>query len=561
MERKDQIFIVGHKNPDTDSICAAISYAYLKNCLWAQSTGLAELPNIYDRRFIPCRAGQINEETEFVLHRWKHEPPRYLPNVGQQIRDMKIDEAEGASEDISVRIAWEYMTESNVISLPVIEDDGSIKGLLTISDIARYFMDAYNRTVLSEAGTKYYDIAETVNGEVIVGDENKRFTKGKVVVGAASPSTMEKYIEENDLVITGDRVGNQERVIDAGASCLVVTLAKDVRPEIREKAEEKGCVIICTTFDSFTAAKLINQAIPVSFLMKQDGLVTFHADDYLDDVKEAMKKYRFREYPVVDRAGKYIGMINASEAMDVRKKQLILVDHTEKSQAVDNLEEAEILEIIDHHRVGTVETLNPVYFRGEPVGCTCTIVYSMFHENGIEIPPDIAGVMASAIISDTLCFRSPTCTPRDERTCRELAAIAGIEPEAYAKEMFRAGSNLKGKSADEILHQDYKKFIFGDTVFGVGQISSMDEDELSDISEKLRPQLAEECGRGGTQMVFFMLTDILSEDTWLLSYGKGSEELIEEAYGKRPDDGITILPKVVSRKKQLIPAFMGALQE
>jgi manganese-dependent inorganic pyrophosphatase len=233
------------------------------------------------------------------------------------------------------------------------------------------------------------------------------------------------------------------------------------------------------------------------------------------------------------------------------------VDHTEKSQAVDNLEEAEILEIIDHHRVGTVETLNPVYFRGEPVGCTCTIVYSMFHENGIEIPPDIAGVMASAIISDTLCFRSPTCTPRDERTCRELAAIAGIEPEAYAKEMFRAGSNLKGKTADEILHQDYKKFIFGDTVFGVGQISSMDEDELSDISEKLRPQLAEECGRGGTQMVFFMLTDILSEDTWLLSYVKGSEELIEEAYGKRPDDGITILPKGRLEKEAADPRVYG----
>ena len=561
MERKEQIYVVGHKNPDTDSICSAISYAYLKNCIWAKNTGLTELPPASERRYIPCRAGQINEETEFVLHYWNHEPPRYLPNVGQQIQDMKIDEVEGASEDITVRIAWEYMTESNVFSLPVIEDDGSIKGILTISDIAHYFMDAYNRTVLSEAGTKYYDIAETVNGEVIVGDENARFTKGKVVVGAASPATMAQCIEANDLVITGDRVGNQERGIDAGASCLVVTLAKDVLPEIREKAKEKGCVIICTTFDSFTAAKLINQAIPVSFLMKKDGLVTFHADDYLDNAKEVMKKHRFREYPILDHSGKYIGMINASEAVDVRKKKLILMDHTEKSQAVDNLEEAEILEIIDHHRVGTVETLNPVFFRGEPVGCSCTIVYSMFRENGIEIPPEIAGVMASAIISDTLCFRSPTCTPRDERTCRELAAIAGIEPETYAKEMFRAGSNLNGKSAEEILHQDYKKFIFGDTVFGVGQISSMDEDELSDIAEKLRPQLIEECGRGGTQMVFFMLTDILSEDTWLLSYGSGSDDLVQAAYGKRPDEGITILPKVVSRKKQLIPAFMGALQQ
>ena len=349
-------------------------------------------------------------------------------------------------------------------------------------------------------------------------------------------------------------------MIACGAGCLVVTLVDQISEEVARLAEESGCVVIATTFDTYTAARLINQSIPAKYLMKSEGLISFHIDEYIDDVNVVMGKNRHRDFPIVDRTGHYIGMISRRDILNAHKKKLILVDHTEQSQAVDNLNQAEILEIIDHHRIGTVETLQPVFFRGEPVGCTCTILFSMFREQGIEIPREIAGLMCSAIISDTLLFRSPTCTPRDKRTGLELAEIAGIDIEKYAKEMFRAGSNLKGKSADEILHQDYKKFIFGESVFGVGQISSMDEDELSDIAETLRPQLAEECGRGGTQMVFFMLTDILTEDTWLLSYGKGSDELVESAYGIKPDEGITILKGIVSRKKQLIPAFMGALQ-
>jgi manganese-dependent inorganic pyrophosphatase len=318
--------------------------------------------------------------------------------------------------------------------------------------------------------------------------------------------------------------------------------------------------VIVTTFDTYTVARLINQSIPAKWLMRKKDLVTFRTEDFVDDIKETMGKFRYRDFPVLDHTGRFIGMISRRDVINVHKKQVILVDHTEKSQAVDNLDQAEILEIVDHHRIGTVETLQPVYFRGEPVGCTCTILYSMYQESGIEIPPRIAGLMCSAIISDTLLFRSPTCTPRDERAGLALAKIAGIDIREYAKDMFRAGSNLKGKTPDEILHQDYKKFIFGETVFGVGQISSMDAQELKEIAETLRPQLAEECGRGGTSMVFFMLTDILSEDTELLTYGKGCEELVLEAFGAVVENGIAHLPKVVSRKKQLIPAFMNALQ-
>ena len=547
MDKEENIYIVGHKNPDTDSICSAISYAYLKNKLTGSES------------YVACRAGQINEETEFVLKHWNFDPPMYLPNVGSQVCDMDIDESEGAPDDITIRIAWEYMKESETVTLPVMSGDGKLEGLLTVGDIANYYIDAYTKTIMSEAKTKYYDIAETINGTVVVGNEHSYFAKGKVVVGAAKPEHLAKVLEPDDLVILSDREDTQRQAIESGASCIVVCLVEDVSEEIRKLAEKHMCVVICTLFDTYTVARLINQSIPAKSLMKRTGLVTFKTDDFVDDIREIMGKYRYRDFPVLDHNGHYIGMISRRSLINVRKKRLILVDHTEKSQAVENLDEAEILEIIDHHRIGTVETLQPVYFRGEPVGCTCTILTSMYHENDVAIPKEIAGLMCSAILSDTLMFRSPTCTPRDETAARELAKISGIQIEEYAKQMFRAGSNLKGKTADEILHQDYKKFIFGDTVFGVGQISSMDQEELMEIADTLRPQLEEECGKGGTQMVFFMLTNILKEDTTLLCFGPMSDLLVKEAFGRDVKDGQVVLSHVVSRKRQLIPAFMGAI--
>lgn len=547
-EKEDHIYIVGHKNPDTDSISAAISYAYLKNT------------RTHSAKYVACRAGQINNETDFVLKYWKQDAPYYLPNVGMQVYDMDIDESEGAPDDITIRIAWEYMKESQTVTLPVMAQDGSLEGLLTVGDIANYYIDAYTKTIMSEAKTKYYDIAETINGTVVLGNEHGYFARGKVLVGAAQPEHLAQVIERDDLIILSDREDTQRQAIECGASCIVVCLSEDVSDEIKKLADEHMCVIICTKFDTYTVARLINQSIPAKSLMKRKNLVTFNLDDYVDDIRETMGKYRYRDFPVLDHSGKYIGMVSRRSLINVKRKQLILVDHTEESQAVENLDEAEILEIIDHHRIGTVETLQPVFFRGEPVGCTCTILTSMYEEQNIDIPKDIAGLMLSAILSDTLMFRSPTCTPRDEAAAKKLAEIAGVQIEEYAKQMFKAGSDLKGKTPDEIMHQDYKKFIFGDTVFGVGQISSMDADELKELEKTLRPQLEEECGKNDTTMIFFMLTNILTEDTTLMTYGKGSEELVNESFGVNVEDGSCVLKKVVSRKKQLIPAFMSALQ-
>ncbi|MGX8728554.1 MAG: putative manganese-dependent inorganic diphosphatase, partial [Lachnospiraceae bacterium] len=544
---EDKIFVVGHKNPDTDSICSAISYSYFKNQLTRSN------------RYVPKRAGQINEESEFVLKYFGVDAPEYMPNVGTQVKDLLIDESEGGEDNITIRIAWEYMKESGVSTLPIMDADGALEGIITVTDIANYYMDSYTKTIMSEAKTKYYDIAETINGTVMVGNEHAYFTKGKVLVGASQPEHLAQYMDRDDLVIVSDRTEMQLTAIENGASCVVVTLREDIVPEVRALAEERCCVVICTRFDTFTVARLINQAVPVKSLMrKKDNIVSFHLEDFVDDIREVMGKKRYRSFPILNHSGQYVGMISRASLLTPRRKRLILVDHTEKSQAVDNLDQAEILEIIDHHRVGTLETVGPVFFRGEPVGCSNTIIYKMFRENNIPIPPHIAGLMASAICSDTLLYRSPTCTSQDIEAGNALAKIAGINLEEYARKMFRAASNLGSKTPEEILHQDFKKFIFGETVLGVGQISSMDAEELLEIEARLRPQLEKECGKNGMQMVFFMLTNIIEESTCLLCYGKGCEKLIEESYKKTVEDGKALLPGVVSRKKQLIPAFMDA---
>ncbi|MDO5702088.1 MAG: DRTGG domain-containing protein, partial [Lachnospiraceae bacterium] len=276
MERTDHIYIIGHKNPDTDSICSAISYSYLKNA------------SEHTKKYMPCRAGQINEETEFVLRHFGFEPPRYMPNVGTQVSDMDINDAEGAPDDITVRIAWEFMRESETNTLPVMSKDGSLEGVITVSDIANYYIDAYSRTIMSEARTKYYDIAETLNGTVVVGNEHGYFTSGKVVVGAASAEVMAEHIEKNDLVIVADREDNQVQAIEMGASCIIVTLTPNVSDRIKKLAEDNGCVIITTTFDTYTVSRLINQSVPAKWLMRTNNLVTFHTDDFLDDIKDTM---------------------------------------------------------------------------------------------------------------------------------------------------------------------------------------------------------------------------------------------------------------------------------
>ena len=549
---KHKTIVIGHKNPDTDSICSAICYANLKRILTGQD-------------YVPGRAGHVNEETQFVLKYFGVQAPELIEHVKTEVRDIDIRQTKGVKRNISLKKAWNTMQDANVVTLPAVTEDGILEGLITVGDIAQSYMNVYDSSILSKANTQYSNIVETLEGHLVIGSEENYFNEGKVLIAAANPDMMEYYISKNDLVILGNRYESQLCAIEMEAACIIVCEGAAVSMTIKKLAQERGCTVITTPYDTYTAARLINQSMPIGHFMKTEDLITFEDSDCIDDVKEVMASKRHRDFPVLDKDGKYLGMISRRNLLGAKGKQIILVDHNEKNQAVDGLENADIQEIIDHHKLGTVETISPVFFRNQPVGCTATIVYQMYHENNVEIDKATAGMLCSAIISDTLLFRSPTCTPIDKMAATELAKIAEIDMDRYAADMFSAGSNLRGKSNDEIFYQDFKLFNSGKTSYGVGQISSLNADELVELKERLLPFLKKPHEEHGVDMIFFMLTNILTESTSLLCEGEGAEDLIRtafhmEAAGENDEANVVELPGVVSRKKQLIPSIMIACE-
>lgn len=547
-EKERKVYVVGHKNPDTDSICSAIVYAALKTKLTGRT---------YEAR----RAGQLNEETQYVLERFGVKVPKLLSDLKEQIKDVELKEVEGVKSSMSIRTAWEKMKESNIHTLPVTRD-GKLEGVITIGDIAKTYMDVYDSTILSKARTQYRNIARAVEGEILTGNEHSYLLKGRVAIAASSRILMSDFINKDDLVIMGDRKDAQQCAVDKDASCMVVCQNAPVSDDIIRQAKEKQIVIIRTPHDTFTAAQHINQSIPVKYFMTRTNLVTFQKRDYVDDVQEVMAKKRFRDFPIVDGKGRFVGLISRRRLLNVKKKEVILVDHNERSQAVDGIEEADVLEIIDHHRLGqSIETMGPVFFRNQPVGCTATIVYQIYQEECVLVEKTHAALLCAAIISDTLMFRSPTCTPLDEQAARALAKIAGVDIETLAQEMFNAGSNLKGKSAEEICFLDFKQFTVNDTIFGVGQVNSMNEDELKEIREIVEPHLEKARRSHGLNMIFFMLTNIITESSELLCCGPEAREKILSAYDLSEDTEKILLKGVVSRKKQLVPTLVGSLQQ
>ena len=550
-EEKNITYIIGHKNPDTDSICSAIAYAYFKN----QMAGENE-------EYIPMRAGAINEETRFVLQKFGAESPDYITDVSTQVRDIEIRHAQGVSRTISLKKAWNLLKENSAYTLPVVRS-GKLEGIISTEDIAKAYMDVYDSAILSTAHTKYKNIVETLDGEMIEGNPEAYYIKGKVLIAAANPDIMEDYIKPGDLVILGNRYESQLCAIEMHAGCIVICEGAKVSMTIRKLAVANDCTIICSPHDTFTVARLINQSMPISYFMKREGLVTFHEDDLTMDVKAVMAKKRYRDFPILDSKENFLGLMSRRNLLNARKKQIILVDHNEKTQAVDGLEHAQIVEIIDHHRLGNVETDNPVYFRNQPLGCTATIIYQFYQENQVEIPKKIAGLLLSAILSDTLMFRSPTCTSYDKMVAEKLADIVECKPEDLAVEMFRAGSNLADKSAEEIFYQDFKKFAVDGTEFGISQINSMSADELKDIKSKLQTYLDKASKDSKISAVFVMLTNILDESSEVIFAGSEGEKLAMLAFGyQHEDESNSILLKgVVSRKKQLLPKLMHAIKD
>ena len=536
VDKTKKTIVIGHKNPDTDSICSAICYANLK-----QITSGGE--------YVPGRAGHVNSETQFVLDYFGMAAPKETQTVKTQVKDIEIRETKGVAKNISLKKAWNLM-----------------QGLITVGDITRSYMNVYDSSILSKACTQYTNIIETLEGAMLIGDEREYFKEGKVLIAAANPDMMEYYIEKHDLVILGNRYESQLCAIEMEAGCIIVCEGAGVSMTIKKLAQERGCTVITTPYDTYTAARLINQSMPISFFMKTENLITFDTDDYIDDIKEVMASKRHRDFPILDKNGKYKGMISRRNLLGARGKNVILVDHNERSQAVDGMENANILEIIDHHRLGTVETMGPVFFRNQPLGCTATIIYQMYKEAGVTIENKIAGLLCSAIISDTLLFRSPTCTPVDKDAAMKLAAIAGIDVEQLANKMFAAGSKLKGKSDAEIFYQDFKRFTAGKIAFGVGQITSLNAGELNELKSRMLTYMDRAREDEKVDMMFFMLTNILTESTELICDGQGAKQLAGEAFHlgdeeMDKEEHIVSLPGVVSRKKQLVPGLMVATEQ
>ena len=544
-----KVVVIGHRNPDTDSICSAIAYAELKN---RTSTLVCE----------PRRAGKMNQETEFVLKKFGVTPPRMCTDVNPKIRDVDYREMPGIPGSTSLRRAWKIMRDQQIDTLSITSADNELEGIITVKDLATANMDVFDTAVLAKSRTSYKNILETLNGTMVVGNADAVCTTGHIKIGTATPEMLESSVEKGDIVILSNRYESQLCAIEKEASLLIICNGAKVGRTIQRIADETGVAIMTTPEDTYAAGKLISQCAPISYYMTRDNILKFTLVTPVADVLRVMAKVRHRYFPILDEDGKYCGMVSRRNVIALRKRRIILVDHNEATQAVEGFDQAEILEIIDHHRIGSLETSGPVYFRNQPVGCTATIITQMYDENGVDIPPQIAGLLLAAILSDTLAFRSPTCTPVDENAAKRLAKIAGVDIEEFSTEMFEAGEKLDGKTPEEVFLQDFKVFMCGDIRFGVAQGSYMTRKNLQAAQALLQPYLEEARNKQNVEDLYMLLTDVPKEESVVICTGRYAAEVLSDGFEIQPAaDGSWTLPGVVSRKKQFIPAMMSAYQE
>ena len=543
---KETVYITGHKNPDSDSICSAIAYAEYKNASGEYNA-------------IPVRLGRVNRETKFILDYFGLEAPMLMKTAKQKVEDLKYDTLASISPDISLKMALNLMVTNNVHSVPVADENGKLIGIVTKSDIIQSYIDVWDNTILGKANTSIDNIMDTLAAESInIPKEIRPFT-GKVLVLAMKPESIKDYVEEFDVVICGDRKDVQELAIKNKVSLMIVTGNIDVDPEIVKLAVEKGVALITTPHETFTTARLIIQSIPVSHAMSSEDIIVFSNEDIVDDVKRVMSKTRFRSYPVIDN-NKVNGLLSRYHLISSKKKKIILVDHNERSQSVNGIEDCEIIEIIDHHRVADVFSGNPIYFRNEPVGSTATIIASIIFENGRRPSKKAAGILAAAIISDTILFKSPTSTNVDKMMLDRLARLADLNVDEFALKMFKAGTSLVGRTPEELLKQDFKSFGIDEKTIGIAQVYTVDPDSLSDMKEELLLLMEEMAKKQNYSIFMLMLTDIFNEVSEMVVVGD-NKELIAQAFGKDLVNNSFLATGVLSRKKQVIPPITKMLEE
>ena len=544
-----KVVVIGHRNPDTDSICSAIAYAELKN----KTSDL-----VCEAR----RAGKMNQETEFVLKKFGVTPPRMCTDVNPKIRDVDYRQIPGIPGSTSLRKAWEIMRDQKIDTLAVTSEEDELQGVITVKDIATANMDLFDTGILAKSRTSYRNILETLGATMVVGSEDAVCTTGHIRIGTATPEMLESSMEKGDIVILTNRYESQLCAIEKEASLIIICNGAKVGRTIQHIAAETGVAIMSAPCDTYAAAKLISQCAPISYYMTRDNIIKFTLVSPVADVTRVMAKVRHRYFPILDADGKYCGMISRRNIINLRKRRIILVDHNEATQAVEGFDQAEILEIIDHHRIGSLETSGPVYFRNQPVGCTATIVTQMYDENGVTIPQKTAGLLLAAILSDTLVFRSPTCTPIAVNAANRLAKIAGVDINEFANEMFEAGEKLDGKTAEEVFLQDFKVFMCGDIRFGVAQGSYMTRKNLTAAEALLKPYLEEARNKQNVEDIYMLLTDVPKEESVVICNGRYAAEVLSDGFETQPAaDASWTLPGVVSRKKQFIPALMTAYQE
>ena len=538
------IYVIGHRNPDTDSICSAISYAHLK-----QSMGV---------NAVAARCGKINNETKYALEYFKVDEPLLLTDLYPRVKDVALECKTVIRQHDTLKHLGEVMRRNELQSIPVTDSKGELVGIVSVSDLAkRYFLELGLQN-LAEMGVRYRDIIQATESKVLVAGDENEFIEGSVAISAGSVETTVAMLQPKDIVLVGDRsVNTLNKILDTGISCLLVTGGCRIAPEIIERAQQLKTFVLVSPYDTYIVGRLLNQCVPVRRIMHPEP-VCFRPMDLLSDIKGIMDEYRFRSYPVVEN-GKLVGIVSADEIMMPEREKVILVDHNERGQAIEGIEDAKIVEIIDHHRLGGVQTSEPIYTRQEPVGCTCTIVANMHWHRDIEIPPSIAGLLLSAILSDTVLFKSPTCTPKDKKTAEKLAEIAGVDLKEYGLAMLRAGAGIGGKSPTEIAKNDMKEYKIGDYRIIVSQISVMDPKEVLDIEDKLIEVIKDNCDHEGFDMHLLMVTDILEEATYLL-YAGSPRTLIGEAFKKDASGTHVYLPGVMSRKKQIIPPLSEAVK-
>lgn len=538
------VYVIGHRNPDTDSICSAIGYSHLKQALGVNA--------------VPARCGKINNETKYALEYFKVEQPLLLTDLYPRVKDVALECKTVVRQHDTLRHLGEVMRKSELQSVPVTDSNGDLVGIVTVSDLAkRYFLELGLQSLV-DLRVRYRDIIQVTDGKVLVSGDENAFIEGNIVIASGSAFSTVSILNKKDIVIVGDRSAETLlKFLSCGVATLIVTQNSRIDAEVLEEAEKRKVFVMVTPYDAYTVGRLINQCVPIRRIMKSNP-VCFRPMDLLSDIKGVMDEHRYRSYPVVENS-KLVGLVSADEIMLPEREKVILVDHNERGQAIEGIEDAKIVEIIDHHRLGGVQTSEPIYIHQEPVGCTCTIVANMHWENDVEIPPSIAGLLMSAIISDTVLFKSPTCTPKDRKTAEKLADIAGVNLKEYGLAMLRAGAGIGDKTPAEIAKNDLKEFKIGDYRIIVSQISVMDPKEILDIETQLIDFMKDECEREGFDMHLLMATDILEEATYLL-YAGSPKTLIGEAFKKDASGTHVYLPGVMSRKKQVIPPLSEAVK-